>query len=292
MSTLTKILIVLLTLATIFLCGTVVTYVANAEDYREKFDERKAQMDSLRQEKDNLARQLNDKIEEFNGQKQRLNTQISSLRQQTSRLETELANVKRAKTEMELRVSSMAGTVETANQTAEQQRQQFEKTHAELKNLETKQIKLEKELDETTRELVDKMAVIETLQAERRRLQEEKTELQNKLAETLKPAGKMPVEPTAVTPLPPEPARAAEPETVSEIGLEGTVTAVDSPNSMVEISIGSSDGVEGGMTFYVVRGDDFICELLIIDVDEAAAVGVMQLTAKQPKKGDKVSSNL
>lgn len=36
MSTLTKILIVLLTLSSIFLCGIVVTYVANAEDYKQK----------------------------------------------------------------------------------------------------------------------------------------------------------------------------------------------------------------------------------------------------------------
>ena len=38
MSTLTKVLIVLLTVSSIFLCGIVVTYVASANDYREKWE--------------------------------------------------------------------------------------------------------------------------------------------------------------------------------------------------------------------------------------------------------------
>ena len=37
MSTLTKVLIVLLTIASIFLCGIVVTYVASAENYKDKW---------------------------------------------------------------------------------------------------------------------------------------------------------------------------------------------------------------------------------------------------------------
>ena len=38
MSNLTKVLIVLLTISSIFLCGIVVTYVANADNYRQKYD--------------------------------------------------------------------------------------------------------------------------------------------------------------------------------------------------------------------------------------------------------------
>ena len=48
MSKLTKILIVLLTISSIFLCGIVVTYVANADDYRQENK-------SLRKERKNTS---------------------------------------------------------------------------------------------------------------------------------------------------------------------------------------------------------------------------------------------
>ena len=62
MSTLTKILIVLLTLSSIFLCGIVVTYVANADNYRQKYNQIKSDIDSLRKKADNLTKQVNEKI--------------------------------------------------------------------------------------------------------------------------------------------------------------------------------------------------------------------------------------
>jgi hypothetical protein len=62
-------------------------------------------------------------------------------------------------------------------------------------------------------------------------------------------------------------------------------------NSMVGISIGTADGVSEGMTFHVVRADEFICDILIIDVDTEQAVGVLDVVHKQPRTGDKVSTN-
>ena len=47
MSPLTKILIVLLTLSSIFLCGIVVTYVGNADNYKEQYKSLKASRDKF-----------------------------------------------------------------------------------------------------------------------------------------------------------------------------------------------------------------------------------------------------
>ena len=49
------------------------------------------------------------------------------------------------------------------------------------------------------------------------------------------------------------------------------------------------------MKFHVTRGNDFICDILIIDVDAEEAAGIielMEVTQKQPKKGDKATTNL
>jgi hypothetical protein len=74
--------------------------------------------------------------------------------------------------------------------------------------------------------------------------------------------------------------------------LKGLITAVDSKNKMVSISIGTADGVKEGMKFHVTRGDKFICDILIIDTDAENAVGAMELVQEQPRTGDTVTTNL
>jgi hypothetical protein len=45
------------------------------------------------------------------------------------------------------------------------------------------------------------------------------------------------------------------------------------------------------MKFHVIRGDEFICDILVLDVDAEKAVGILDLVQKQPKVGDLVSTN-
>ena len=75
----------------------------------------------------------------------------------------------------------------------------------------------------------------------------------------------------------------------------GSVTDVDLKNSMAEISIGAANGVQAGMKFHVIRGNEFICDILIFDVEAEKAVGVLELleaTQRQPRAGDNISTNL
>ncbi len=72
--------------------------------------------------------------------------------------------------------------------------------------------------------------------------------------------------------------------------INGLITDV-SP-SMVTLSVGSADGVKKGMTFYVTRGDNFICDVIITNLETDKAVGVLKLIEAQPKIGDNVSTRL
>ena len=67
---------------------------------------------------------------------------------------------------------------------------------------------------------------------------------------------------------------------------------MDLKNSLASISLGKADNVKEGMKFYVTRGDKFICEILIIDIDAEQAVGVLERVQQQPRVGDNVSTNL
>ena len=291
MSTLTKILIVLLTLSSIFLCGVVVNYVANADDYRQKYDDLKADRDSLSKKANDLTKQVNEKIEQSKRKENDLTAEITSLKSEVKQLQGNLSNAEREKAALLQKVNSWASIVEDFSRTNDEQGQLLRNTLEELNKIQAEQIRQGKELDETTTALVEKMAIIDTLEAERKRLLEEKTELQSRLDKFLRPVGKVTVTPVPVTPRK-DIARPAMPP-ADDIALKGLITDVDLKNSMAEISVGAADGVKEGMKFYVTRGDEFICEILVIDaVDANRAVGVLELVQQRPRVGDNVSTNL
>jgi cell shape-determining protein MreC len=290
LSTLTKILIVLLTLSSIFLCGIVVTYVANADNYREKYTD-------IRSDRDSLDKKLKAKTKEANeyiGQKQqledKLRSEIASLRGKVDKMEGDLRDVERERASLLAQVESWTSITKDFYTTNDKQAALLKNTLDELQRIQTEQIKQRKELNETTAELVERMAIVEQLRVENRRLLEEKTELQARLDSILRPTGEAVTELVTVTPERTA-VRPARPATM-QIGLKGLVTDVDMENSLVEISIGSADGVKEGMKFYITRGEEFVCDILIYDVEPEKAVGLLDLVSKQPKAGDDVSTNL
>lgn len=290
MSRLTQILIILVVVASLFLCGIVVTYVANADNYKQKYDSLRTDRDSLSKKVQNLTDQVNEEIQRKKALEDKLNAETALLAAEIGKIQGSLENAEREKSALLQRVNSWASIVEDFSKTTDEQGQLLKNTLEELKNIRAEQIKDRKELNETTAALVEKMAIIETLDAETKRLLEEKSELQNRLDQLLQPIGKVAAPPVPVTPTR-EAARPVQPA-VRDIELKGLITAVDLKNSMASISIGEVDGVREGMRFHVTRGDEFLCDILIIDVDAEEAVGVLELVQQQPKIGDSVSTNL
>ena len=292
MSTLTKILIVLLTLSSIFLCGIVVTYVANADDYKRQARDLRRQRDTA-QEKEKSANDQRRKLADSSERIQNnLNKEIASLRTKIGELDGKLKNMERERAGLLQKVTNMASVVETANQTAKDQTDLFKGAQAELEQLKAEQIKDRQELDDTIVTLNEKMAVIATLEAEKRQLQEQVAALQTRLDEFfLRDFGKEPIPPTTVTQRPGEKAQPAPP-VAKKTELNALLTDVNLKHSMAEISIGAAQGVKDGMRFFVTRGAEFICELLIVDVDTDKALGIMERVQTQPKVGDNASTNL
>jgi hypothetical protein len=75
-------------------------------------------------------------------------------------------------------------------------------------------------------------------------------------------------------------------------GLKGLVTAVG--DSLITISLGLDDGVRKGTVFYVTRGDEYICDLRITDVEVDTSAGVLELVqpGNMPRIRDNVSTGL
>jgi hypothetical protein len=293
LSNLTKILIVLLTLSAILLCGIVVTYVANADSYKEKYTTLSSGRDALEQEKESLNNQLKEKIQQKDDIEKSLNSQIATLKTKADDLQAKINTIEREKAELLERVNGWASITKDFQATTEKQTQLLSTAQDDVKQLKAEQIKLTKELEQTSATLVEKTAIIEAAETEKRRLVEEKADLQNRLDKTMRAGGKVAA---AGTPVTQEKGYALPAQTTAAaINLKGLISEVDAKNSLATISIGTADGVKEGMKFHITRGSEFICDVLIVDVDTEKAVGVLELVQSAtggPKVGDNAATNL
>jgi len=268
----------------------VVTYVANADNYKKQYENLRADRDSLRKKSDGLTQQVNEKIEASKQLESKLSGEIASLRAEVDSLKVSLSSAEREKAALVQKLDGWASIVKDFRETNDSQAQLLQKAMDDLKVVEAQQIKDQKELTETTAALMEKMAIIETLRADSKSLVEQNVALQAKLDTYLQPLGQQAV---AVAPAAPvRPARTMMPAPVENIDLKALVTQVDLKNSLAGISIGAADGVKEGMKFHVTRGDDFLCDILIIDVDAEQSIGVLDLVQQQPRVGDSASTNL
>lgn len=290
MSTLTKILIVLLTLSSIFLCGIVVTYVANADNFKEQNEVLRTKLNATNENEKSAQKQLKENIAKSQRLESKLKNEIASLKIKFGKVENDLKDAEREKATLLAKVESWVSITENLTKTTDDQGQLLKNTLNELSEVKTEQIKQEKELKETTAFLIEKMAIIAMLEEEKKHLLEEKTELRRQLDRHLQQFGKLAAPPALVTPEKGKARPAALPS--RDIELKGLVAAVDLKNSLASISIGKADNVKEGMKFYVTRGDEFICEILIIDIDAEEAIGVLERVQQQPRVGDNVSTNL
>ena len=300
MSTLTKVLIVLLTVSSIFLCGIVATYVANADNYKEMYTSRNTEIQQAKA----AQRKAND---DYNALKDAVQQEKAALQAEIGALENDIVALNGELRQAQIKRDQLLNDVDQATSALEALEVTNDKWHGMLQNAQTELTKVNAELTkersqnkEVTTAILEKMAIIAQFQDQTKQLLKEKEQLQAKLVEVLRQFGKTVARPkpvpsttrdkAQVSPLPPRPAAADA--NVKEIGLKGLVTQVDLKNSLAVISIGAADGVKEKMRFYVTRGDAFICEILILDVDAERAVGFLERVQTPPKVRDSVSSNI
>jgi ABC-type transporter Mla subunit MlaD len=277
LSTLTKILIVLLSLFSIFLCGTVVTYVGTAKNYKSAYENLNSELTALKKKTTNYEQQLEEKKRQMEELAGKLDTEIAKLKTEKSQIEQELKDAARSKTALDEKVQSLAAAALGFEETVGGMEDSLKTTRQELDKARAEGIKLAKNLNEITASLEEKIAQLNAVDAEKRRLLEQQT--------SGGPGAEVSSEP--VTPLPDDSATRIV-ETPVSTALQGTVTAVD--GSLVTLSIGDADGVVKGMVFHVIRNDNFVCDIRITEVDMEASAGASQLVQEQPRVGDIAST--
>jgi hypothetical protein len=276
-----------LSLFSIFLCGTVVTYVGNVNNYKALFEDQKALNQLLTSENTSLKRQYNEKVALMKEQEKKLTERIQQFEDDNSKLAVDLRKSERMSLEYQGRVNSWAGILTSFEQTIANLEQSLNLTQEQLNKAHSEGIKDRKELNEITASFYEKMVQMESLEAARRRLLEQKTDLEERMNQIIGPDA---LGSQAVEPVTPDIDSARPGVFFGGADLNGLITEVG--ESMVTISIGSADGVKKGMVFHVTRGDDFISDILITDVDINKSAGVLDLVQQQPRIMDNVSTRL
>ena len=293
MSTLTKVLIVLLTVASIFLCGVVVTYVASANNFKEMWENRRDSELSAKQQRDQAKEDLNTAKKLMEEERTKLNGQIADLNSQLSNLDNQLTDAITARDEARRRKENYESILADYAKTVERNDQLRTAALKAESDLKAEQTRLNKRLEDVTNALNEKSAIVMELKAKVTGLTLEKTALQEKLDKFLRDYGKITAQAGPVT-IMKEAARVAPPMT--DIDLNGKLTSVDLKNNVVELSIGAADGVKEGMRFHATRDSKFICDVVVLDVEPEKALGWLELLQDKPqdkpKTGDAVSTNL
>jgi len=293
LSTLTKVLIVLLTIASIFLCGIVVTYVASAENFKEKYDTASRQLRTARQNEDTATDQFNELKKRTDEEKLKLSGDIGALQQQVTALKANLTKIEIERDTALRKEGNWASITKELTATNDNQRQLLENALDGQKNLNAELIKERKQLDDATAALLEKSAIIAQLEGKLKGMIEDNALLQNTLDKYLRQYGKAFAQPSPVTKVR-EAVQIAPP--VTDIDLKGSLTAVDLKNHLAELSIGAADGVKEGMRFHTTRESKFVCDVVILEVEPDKSVGWLELLQEQPQNqpraGDVVSTNL
>jgi hypothetical protein len=288
LSTLTKVLIVLQVVVGLVLCGLVVTYVSTADNYKQLYEAENSKAKQADQAKNNAQ----DELEKFKADKDQefalLTKQIAVLKDNISKLTNDLAVSERTRAQLGNDLLAKDATIQTANTLANQQTELYAKAKEQLDAIRADQVKKDGQLREINDALIEKMGILTTQTEQINRLTDEKTELLAKLQESLRQFNKAFVPPIPTQPQPMVQARPL----AKDIDLKGVVTKVDLEHKLAEISIGSSHGVRQDMKLYVTRGDQFVCNILVLEVEADKTVGILDLVQTTPLAGDVVSSNL
>jgi hypothetical protein len=285
LSTLTKILVVLLSLFSIFLCGMVISYVGSANNYKTKYENEKLARDAVQSENISLTDRYNEQVAKTIAMEGKKDALIQTLQERNIQLASNLQKAERLGQEYYARAESWKGVLTGFEQSVAAMLESLNLTRDQLEKARAINISSQKELNEKTANLYEKIVELERLQADRRRILEQKTELEKQVSQSV--GGTATVVSGPVTQIP---GQAKPTAIVINSDIQGLIMEVD--QSLVTLSVGTADGVEKGMVFHVTRGDEFLCDIAVTDVDVNKCAGVLEMVQQRPKVGDTVATKL
>ncbi|MBN1127055.1 MAG: hypothetical protein JXA82_18785 [Sedimentisphaerales bacterium] len=290
MSALTKVLIILLSFSSLFLCGAIVTYVGSANNYKDLYSGQLSQNQTLNDKVATLTAAAQEQRMMTEQKIQEYEKRIQVLTADNTQLSVDLNNALRESMGHQNRADKWQGLLESYGQTMANQELTIKSIQEKLDAARSQLIEDEKQLNQQTARVYELTVQMDALEAARRRAVEEKKVLEDKLNKIAAAAGAEPVKVSQGIVTPEKTQVTAAAESPSDVDLNALISEVY--ENLATISIGASDGVQKDMRFHVTRGDEFVCDVVITHVDADKAAGVVELQQKQVRVGDNASTKL
>lgn len=274
----------MLSIFSILLCGMVVTFVGNSANYKSWYEEQKSMNIVLQGELATKNEQYDTLTKKCSELELKLQQDIQNLEAEKNQLAADLRKAERLAQQYQAQADSWKGVLTGFEQSVRNLQASLSQTQQQLDQARAQGIKDQKELNQITADLYEKIVQLQSMEAERRRLLEQKKELENQISS-------VGIGIREVTPVTPIPKTAAAPASLpAAADIKGLVSEVQ--ENLITLSVGSADGVKEKMVFHITRGDRFLCDVVITDVDINQSAGVLDLVQQRPQVGDTASTQL
>ena len=278
MHVLTKIFIVLVSLAAVCLVPLVVVHAVNEDNFKARWEaavsKEAAASSALSRAELNHGLEVQAKQSEID----RLQSQLSSRATRISQLDAEVARLQGNITTAENNQAQMNARLGQLASASEAGQRLIAGLVEESRSLRTESVRTARMLAQVEEELRQKQAnldiaegAVRQLQEEVQRLSEAEARLTNVVAQYVAWVG--PLDTASAGDL------GSDAVVPVDRNLTATVTAVRRMENMtlVEIDAGQRDGVKVGWVLSVSDGGNYVCRIRIIEVDVNRATGVVEL---------------
>ena len=285
MSTLTKTLVLLVSVMVLFLCGVVTVFVANTEDYKSAWESQKLKSQAASATALAAEEALKRGLARRDTLIQIQSSNILALELENGRL---LRDWETAKQEKSLADSTSATAIQV-----------MESLRKTIQDMYTGQTAIQKELDDAfdkmtaaqvqavdlRRELNRERVRADSLDALSRQRLEKIYEIEN---ENSKIRAQLEQVTVASRKWVPDEDVGQVPVGLTGVPIRGQITEVR--DGLASISVGSAAGVRKGMKFLVYRGAQYMGDLAISHVEPSEAAGQLVLQRAGIVKGDSVTT--
>ena len=286
MSSLTKVFVVLVSLAAIFLCGIVVVFDANRANYKKAWeDERQLRM-AAQVQAVAAEEYMSQSIAHYQTMIERFKNNLLAVEQQSSNRLIELASATQAQAQAESKSATAVALSESLQNTIDNMymahlalQEQLTESHAKMIASQTQVIEVRRELDN---ERV-KSAVLETTSKE---YLEKNVSLENENAQLRQELQSVSIASSEFREKN-DKVGMREPG-VSGVPIRGVITDID--DDLAALSVGTSSGVREGMKFRAIRGDRYLGDLVITRVEATESVARVVRRQRTVVAGDMVST--
>jgi chromosome segregation ATPase len=287
---LTKVFVVLVTFLSVVLVALIVPFVANTENYRQSLQNQKTalaaaeQTASLKQnEVEASAARSAEEISKLKSEVAQFTSRNTSITSDLARAENDALTQRADNASLKAQISVLAATSKQYADITNALQTELSQRRTETLDLQTKLIELSRrnnDLEEQNNALTRNVRYSQEQMAS---LEEENHKYDQMLQ-------KLPADQRQLLTGQNGEATGANQPFVPSTQIQGKITTVEKrlDDTFVQINIGSRDGVEPNMKFWVHRGDKFIGTLVITKVDTNASAGRMQLIQTPVTDGDLV----